>query len=418
MTLLADRYRLGDLLGRGGVADVYRARDQVLDRDVAVKVLRETVDDVDRDRFMGEARLLARLSHPGLVTVLDTGVWGMQPFLVMELVEGSPLSAALSEGPLPLDRVGDVGAQLAAVLAYAHAQDVVHRDVKPANVLLGPRGELKLADFGIARLVGDMVRHTKTGTTIGTPAYVSPEQARGAPVGPPTDVYSLGLVLIEALTGERCFTGTPIESALARLHRAPDIPEDLPADWRELLAAMTAMDPADRPTAAEVASRIQGSGAPPAATRVLEVGSAVAPVGAAAVGADDAPTERMDPSSGAVPGRSLKAVAAVAAAALVVVALSVAGLLLGDGAQDDDGPGPPATSPATTGDTEPEEQDTGTVSDGVQDETSPPVDQPDDGDDREKDNKDKDKGDDKDTDKGKGEGNDKNKNKGGGKGKG
>ena len=201
--VLADRYRLDAVLGRGGVADVYRARDLVLDRDVAVKVLRDAVDDTERSRFVGEARMLARLSHVGLVTVLDVGVSGTQPFLVMEMVEGASLAAALRRGPLPLEQVAQIGAQLASAIAYAHEQDVVHRDVKPANVLLGSGGDAKLADFGIARLVGDTVRHTQTGTTIGTPAYVSPEQARGLLVGPPTDVYSLGLVLLEALTGER-----------------------------------------------------------------------------------------------------------------------------------------------------------------------------------------------------------------------
>jgi serine/threonine protein kinase len=270
VTDLAGRYRLADLLGRGGVADVYRARDLVLDRDVAVKILHDTVDDAERRRFVGEARMLARLSHAGVVTVLDVGVSGTQTFLVMDLVEGTNLADVLREGPLPLERVGDIGSQLASAIAYAHAQGVIHRDVKPSNVLLGASGDAQLADFGIARIVGDTMRHTRTGTTVGTPAYLSPEQARGAMVGPPTDVYSLGLVLLEALTGDRVFTGTPVESAVARLHRAPAVPDDLPDDWRALLVAMTATDPVDRPSAADVAARL-GATAGPTATRVLDV---------------------------------------------------------------------------------------------------------------------------------------------------
>ncbi len=288
VTDVGGRYRLGGVLGRGGVADVYRARDRVLDRDVAVKVLRETVDDSERSRFVAEARVLAHLSHAGLVTVLDAGTAEAQPFLVMELVEGSTLAAVLREGPLPLGQVESIGAQLASALAYAHHQDVVHRDVKPENVLLGPDGTAKLADFGIARLIGDTVRHTRTGMTVGTAAYLSPEQARGSAVGPATDVYSFGLVLVEAITGERAFPGTPMEAAMARLHRSPWIPEHIAAPWQSLLTAMTATDPDQRPTAGSVAARLGTFGAPahgaggsadvrtegsPVGTKVLEVAS-------------------------------------------------------------------------------------------------------------------------------------------------
>jgi len=366
VTDLDGRYRLGDVLGRGGVADVLRARDLVLDRDVAVKILRDTVDDAERSRFMGEATMLARLSHPGLVTVLDVGVSGAQPFLVMELVEGPTLAAVLRNGPLPLDQAAAIGAQLASSVAYAHEQGVVHRDVKPANVLLGPGGA-KLADFGIARLIGDTVRHTRTGMTVGTPAYVSPEQVRGTAVGPPTDVYSLGLVLLEALTAERAYPGTQMEAALARLHRPPAVPDGLSADWRSLLAAMTATEPAERPTAAVAAERIRdlASTAPsavlaePTATQVLEPAPA-----ASAAPPDDVPTERL-PAGAAGPvglSRPAKAVGAVVAVALVVVVLAVGGDLLGG--RDEAPPDDPATAPATSASTEPEprESDTTTTS--------------------------------------------------------
>lgn len=336
MTSLADRYRLGAALGRGGVADVYRARDVVLERDVAVKVLRDHVEEREHSRFVAEARTLGRLSHEGIVTVLDVGVSDDgRPYLVMELVEGTTLAAALRDGPLPAERVADVGVRLAGALAYAHAQGVVHRDVKPGNVLLGADGATKLADFGIARLVGDTVGHTRTGTTVGTPAYVSPEQARGERVGPASDVYSLGLVLLEALTGERAFTGTPIESALARLHRPPAIPEDLPPGWRDLVAAMTATDPLDRPTAAEVGARMEVLAASPA-TRVL-------PPPAVAAAADEVPTARMPAGLVAGPDRRRRVLLVAAAAALVGVVALVGAVALTGGGTSDQGPGPAPT---------------------------------------------------------------------------
>ena len=206
--VVAERYTLGDRLGSGGMAVVYRATDRVLHRDVAVKVLRDTADDeTDRLRFTSEARTLAALSHRHLVMVLDAGTTADQPFLVMELVEGMTLSQRIADGPLAPDEVAEIGAQLADALAYAHGQGVIHRDVKPGNVLLGRSG-VKLADFGIARLVGDTVRHTMTGQAIGTAAYISPEQVLGHDVTPAADVYALGLVLLEVLTGERAYPGS------------------------------------------------------------------------------------------------------------------------------------------------------------------------------------------------------------------
>lgn len=275
--MLAERYDLGDRLGTGGMADVYRATDRVLHREVAVKVLRDTADtETDRARFTAEARTLARLSHVNLVMVLDAGMTTDQPFLVMELVEGTTLSERVQAGPLAPDEVAEIAAQLADALAYAHGQGIVHRDVKPGNVLLGHNGRVKLADFGIARLIGDTVRHTRTGTAIGTAAYLSPEQVRGDEVTPAADVYSLGLVLLEILSGERAFPGTPTESALARLNRDPDLPESLPEPWRQLLGAMTARDPAARPTAEAVARDLRtlaGGGT----TAVLDVDSLTSP---------------------------------------------------------------------------------------------------------------------------------------------
>ncbi|MDP3968601.1 MAG: serine/threonine-protein kinase [Nocardioides sp.] len=255
---VADRYQLREVLGRGGMADVYRATDLVLDREVAVKVLRDSTDDEsDRARFTGEARTLAQLSHSGLVVVLDAGFEAEQPYLVMELVEGPTLGSEVSAAPLDLERAGAVGVQVAEALAYVHAHGVVHRDVKPGNVLIGADGRVKLADFGIARLMDDAVRHTRTGHAIGTAAYLAPEQVTGDKITGRTDVYALGLVLLEALTGKRAYPGSPTEAALARLNRAPEIPVSLPPAWRDLITAATSLDPEDRPDAQEFAQRLR-----------------------------------------------------------------------------------------------------------------------------------------------------------------
>jgi serine/threonine protein kinase len=258
--VLGDRYELGPLLGRGGMADVFRAEDRTLRRAVAVKVLREAAgDESDRARFVGEARTLAGLSHSGLVTVLDAGSADAHPFLVMELVDGRTLGRVVQDrdGGLPLEDVGSVGAQVAEALAYVHRNGVVHRDVKPGNILLDSRKRVRLADFGVARLVEDSAGHTRTGHVIGTAAYLAPEQVTGGEVSGATDVYSLGLVLLEALTGRREFPGAATEAAVARLHRDPEVPESLPEEWRGLLARMMSRDPAERPSADEVAEQLR-----------------------------------------------------------------------------------------------------------------------------------------------------------------
>src|SRR5450759_2626627 len=245
--VLGCRYALGERLGCGGAADVYRGLDQVLGRPVAIKVVRH--DAYDDDRHSGEMRTLAGLSHPGLVTLYDAGQDQGRGYFVMELVEGASLADRLSSGPLTERETAAIGGTVADALAYVHRRGIVHRDVKPGNVLLDRAGRAKLADFGIARMV-DSARVTATGLTLGTAAYLAPEQVVGAAVRPPADVYSLGLVLLECLTGRREYDGRSVEAALARLHRPPVPPAVLPADWRRLLTAMTAREPADRPTAA------------------------------------------------------------------------------------------------------------------------------------------------------------------------
>jgi tRNA A-37 threonylcarbamoyl transferase component Bud32 len=300
---LDGRYTLDEVVGRGGMADVYRATDRVLDRVVAVKLLRDVPDDENaRSRFHAEARTLAGLSHPGLVTVLDAGIDVDPPYLVLEYVDGQSLAEALDRlSGMPPAQVADIGAQVADALHYAHAAGIVHRDVKPGNILLGPNGRVWLTDFGIARLLGDVARHTKTGLTIGTAAYLAPEQVRGEAVTPAADVYSLGLVLLEALTGQRVYQGSPTEAALARLHGSPAMPPTVTEEWQSMLGALLTLDPADRPTAGQVAALLHGwVDADAAHTAPMATGADTDPEGA---GDGDA-TAVMDPATAAVPAAS------------------------------------------------------------------------------------------------------------------
>ncbi|GAC1443028.1 MAG: hypothetical protein NVS3B26_11880 [Mycobacteriales bacterium] len=253
--LIGGRYRPERLLGRGGSAEVWCCTDEALDRQVALKLVTSSGGE-DAGRVGDEARLLARLSHSGLVPVYDAGTDDTgRPWVVMELVDGETLSDAIRRGPMRSDRVADIGARLADALGYVHGEALIHRDVKPANVLLGNDGRVRLTDFGIARLV-DAAKVTATGLTVGTASYLSPEQVTAEPVGTAADVYSLGLVLLECLTGRREYPGSAVEVALARLSRPPVVPPDLPAGWPGLLTAMTDRDPALRPTCAHIAGEL------------------------------------------------------------------------------------------------------------------------------------------------------------------
>ncbi|WP_233195219.1 serine/threonine-protein kinase [Cryobacterium sp. M91] len=281
-SLLADRFSIMSLIGTGGMASVYRATDTALGRSVAVKLFRADGGGTEPERQSGEIALLASLNHFALVTLFDAGTTTVdgipRTFIVMELVDGPDLRTRIEDGPVPSVDVAGMGADLAEALHYVHERGIIHRDVKPANVLLAPSGfpgrgmHAKLADFGIARLL-DETRLTATGSLLGTASYLSPEQALGGAIGAPTDVYSLGLVLLECLTGTRAYPGSAVESAMARLQRQPEIPNDLGTDWIDVLRTMTARDPADRPTAADAAGLLRalaaGGGTTDAPTMLL-----------------------------------------------------------------------------------------------------------------------------------------------------
>ncbi|MEU4745148.1 serine/threonine-protein kinase [Actinosynnema sp. NPDC023658] len=254
--LVAGRYELTGSLGGGGMAEVHRAWDTDLRRPVAVKVFRPNGDDDAVRRFELEARTLARLSHPGVVSLYDAGIHVGRPFMVLKLVEGPTLGARTGRGALSVGEVRRLGAAVAEALVHVHGQGVVHRDVTPSNILLDHDDVPYLADFGLAFSAND-ARITRTGHVPGTAAYLAPEQVRGSEVGPAADVYALGLVLLECLTGRREYRGRGVDVALARLHRPPAVPENLPADLMRLLSLMTSLAARRRPTAQDCAAALQ-----------------------------------------------------------------------------------------------------------------------------------------------------------------
>jgi hypothetical protein len=257
--VLGGRYALQDVIGTGGMATVWRAHDQVLGRQVAVKVLgqQHAADPGYLARFEREARHAAAVSHPRLVTVFDSGIDRGMPFLVMELVSGRTLRQVLGEaGPLPPGQAVAVAAAVCEGLEAAHAAGLVHRDIKPANIMLAG-GEVKILDFGIARADASGAG-TTTGTVMGTAAYLSPEQAAGDPAGPQSDLYSLGCVLFEMLTGSPPFTAeSPVAVAYRQVHDQPGPPSarrpGLPASLDQVTARLLAKDPAARPASAAAA---------------------------------------------------------------------------------------------------------------------------------------------------------------------
>jgi eukaryotic-like serine/threonine-protein kinase len=255
--LVAGRYQLESRIAAGGVGEVWRAVDLVLDRPVAVKLLRSEYAGQPQAlaRFRAEARHAAALSHPGIAQIYDYGEAGPAelPYLVMELVSGPSLADVLAARPLDPASAMDVVAQAAAGLQAAHAAGLVHRDIKPANLLVGPAGQMKITDFGIAHAAGS-VPITRIGTVVGTPAYLAPERCAGSPATPASDLYSLGVVGYECLTGAVPFSGMPIEVTAAHQHQPlPPLPPEVPEEAAGLIGRLTAKDPAVRPSAAEAA---------------------------------------------------------------------------------------------------------------------------------------------------------------------
>lgn len=281
----AGRYQLTTRIATGGMGEVWRAEDTVLDREVAVKVLKhEYADDPTfRARFQAEARHAAALVHPNVASVFDFGEMldddgsgTRRPFMVMELIPGQPLSALLRGGePMPPQQAADIVAQAADAIAAAHAMGIIHRDVKPANLLVMPDVTVKITDFGIAR-AGDSATITRTGQVIGTPHYISPEQAEGKAATPASDIYALGVVLYECLAGERPFNrDTPIQVALAHLREeVPPLSAAVPVHLRAIVDKALAKDPADRfARAADMAVALRGGAVPGLAATAAAAGA-------------------------------------------------------------------------------------------------------------------------------------------------
>lgn len=281
--LLTDRYRLEELIAEGGMGQVWRALDETLQRPVAVKVLRPDAggDESFVERFRIEAVNSAALQHPNIVTVHDFGEGAHSAYLVMELIEGKPLSEVISErGPLPSDEVTEILRQAALALQAAHDAGVVHRDVKPANIVIDADGYARLTDFGISKAMAGSGL-TQTGEMLGTAHYLSPEQVQGRPAGPASDIYALSVVGFEMITGSRPFVGeSMVTTALAHVGQpAPELPESVPEPLRTTVLSGLAKLPEQRPAdAAAFAEALRLPAGTPPAHLVAGAASAVSPV--------------------------------------------------------------------------------------------------------------------------------------------
>ena len=324
-----DRYSVERTLGRGGMATVYLAHDSVLDRPVALKVLAEHLADDDqfRERFLREARLAAKFSHPNVVQVYDADEDERGPFIVMEYVEGETLADVLHRRDrLPAAEAVGIGVQVCSALEAAHAAGLVHRDIKPQNILIRPDGRVKIADFGIARSL-TATRHTEIGTVLGTAAYLAPEQARGEEVTPAADIYSLGVVLYEMVTGRTPFEAETLPELVLKREQgelAPprDVAPEVPLALERVIMRCLALRPEHRPASAA------------ALARELEGGS------------DEPPTVPL--TAVTTVARPRKRGLLIALAAVILLAGIVLALALGSGGSTPKSSPPPATRPATT----------------------------------------------------------------------
>jgi eukaryotic-like serine/threonine-protein kinase len=337
-TFAAGRYRVEGELGHGGMASVYLAHDEELDRPVAVKLLAAHLAGEEglRERFVREARMAARLSHPNIVQVFDAGEEDGRPFIVMECVRGETVADELRRhGKLSPARVVDLGLQVCGGLEHAHVSGLVHRDVKPQNILLREDGAVKIADFGIAR-AAEATKLTQIGSVLGTAAYLAPEQAAGEPVTAAADIYSLGVVLYQLLTGRPPYEfGSLAEIVVKQREEAitpirdlePSVPERLEAVVMRCLARNPAYRPA---SAAELAHELAAaSPEPPTVPLPPETGVRATDVATVPLAAETRarPAARPPRRDFALPGRAVWAiVAALAVLAAVVIGFAVAGL--------------------------------------------------------------------------------------------
>lgn len=339
--LLQGRYRLEDKLASGGMGAVYVATDERLNRQVAAKLLADHLAEDPRfvERFRREARAVAALAHPNIANVYDYGEDDDCHFIVMELVEGHDLARVLrEEGPLSTDRTITIAARICAALEHAHAADIIHRDVKPANVIIGPQNSVKVTDFGIARAAGDSTL-TAAGSVLGSAHYISPEQAMGENLTPRSDVYSLGIVMYEMLTGALPFTGDSVMGVAMRhvnedVPRARDINPDIPAALDDVVARATAKAPRDRfADAASMQAALHDAGGEVTTAPIADGTATAALAGGTTEMAQTVwpiPGDRWDPHA---IGR--RVVIAFAALALVALGLLLGRLVTTETAADD-----------------------------------------------------------------------------------
>lgn len=380
------RYELSSRIAVGGMGEVWKATDSIIGRTVAIKILKDEYmgDPGFLERFRAEARHAALVNHEGIANVFDYGEEQGSAYIVMELVPGEPLSAIIErEGRLPANRVLGIVAQTATSLQAAHDAGLVHRDIKPGNLLITPEGRVKITDFGIAR-IADQVPLTATGQVMGTVQYLAPEQASGHTATAATDIYSLGVVAYECLAGKRPFTGeSQVAIAMAQINDTPpDLPSDVPEPVRNLVMACLAKDAAGRPqTAAKLAQaatalhrgdvqlaasyvpQVLGESQPattvmPQQTQVMDAATTALPQTTALAGPTAQPAEDEEPAEGEEPGKKKRSpwtwpLITLAALLLIIGAGTAYALLSGAGGDPVRTTTPPPTTPTQTPTTPP-----------------------------------------------------------------